>query len=266
MKFGLVGTGRWGRNYLRTIKSIEGSEVVLACSRDPLKYLDVPREIIVPWTKKYQEVLESDIDTVIIATHPDAHFEIARAALSKGINVICEKPCMLDDNQYAELYELTKGYKQFFFTNYINQFASINPFIHQAIRENHGCLLELANVGHGPWRSYSSLWDYGCHEVFLAFYLNQQIDYTIRNVSSSKGSYSFTMQFDGCQTNIICGNEFPSRSKSISLGTGKSNIVWVDDKSENLLLKMLQQAIEGKLLTNLMYSQMIDRVIKRVEQ
>jgi len=64
--------------------------------------------------KNFKEMAEKEgaredkIDFVIIVTPNNSHFEIARAFLKKGINVVCDKPLTLKVEEAEELINLAK--------------------------------------------------------------------------------------------------------------------------------------------------------------
>ncbi|WP_418907497.1 Gfo/Idh/MocA family oxidoreductase [Glutamicibacter endophyticus] len=64
-----------------------------------------PHASIVP---SYREVLASaeELDLLVIGTPPPTHFEIARAALKRGLNVVIDKPFVVHSAQGEELIAL----------------------------------------------------------------------------------------------------------------------------------------------------------------
>ncbi len=64
--------------------------------------------------KNFREMTEKEgaredkIDFVIIVTPNNSHFEIARAFLEKGINVVCDKPLTLKVEEAEELTNLAR--------------------------------------------------------------------------------------------------------------------------------------------------------------
>jgi predicted dehydrogenase len=64
--------------------------------------------------KNFREMTEKEgaredkIDFIIIVTPNNSHFEIAKAFLEKGINVVCDKPLTLKVEEAEELTNLAK--------------------------------------------------------------------------------------------------------------------------------------------------------------
>lgn len=102
----IVGLGHWGRNYVRTFQSIDDVSIkyLVDASQDVLeKYFELNIEL----SNNYQEiVLRDDIDAVVIATPASMHYELIKAAILNGKDVLAEKPITLSVEQAAELVEL----------------------------------------------------------------------------------------------------------------------------------------------------------------
>lgn len=264
MNFGLVGLGNWGKNYVNISlnRELPDFNIVKFCSKQP-------KSLISPdfWTGDYKEVIKSDIETVIIATQPCLHFEIAKLALESNKNVICEKPCMFSKQEFDEIRALCDKTGKIFYTNYINQFASVVSRI-KGLNEFNNGKLNLINIGNGPVRGYSALWDYGCHEIFLALYLNRELskyNWYVRGIDKSDGRFSFILHLGNLIANISVGNTYTQRVKSISFSCRENNLFWIDEKKEKLLTVMLEQFIAGKLKTNLDFSVEISNIINTIE-
>jgi predicted dehydrogenase len=267
MKFGLVGIGRFGKHYIKNLQEIEGSELVICSSRTPESYNVLPSELTngVLWTDNINNILKADIDTLIIATHPDSHFKYARSALKAGKHVICEKPCMFSKEQRIEIDDLTHGTDNHFFTNYINLYNSKFEAMRHSIMSNHFTAVNLINVGNGPVREYSSLWDYGSHEVAMAFALNYETSGRLIHASKAGECYYFTLEFGRSVVYVTVGSGFAGRMNSKQSLNLKGKVQWVDEKKEPLLKLMLQDFI-SKPKTNLYVSRYVSKILTQVEQ
>src|SRR3989344_6498148 len=92
----LIGAGKWGKNYINTIHSLSFCEL-------PDSYIK---------TKNYKELLNfNNIDGVIIATPASTHFQIAKAFLEKGFNVLIEKPLTTSYKAALKLYRIAEKTK-----------------------------------------------------------------------------------------------------------------------------------------------------------
>jgi len=72
----------------------------------------------------WQEMLEGEknrsdkVDLVTVATPNNTHFEITRAFLQQGFNVLCEKPLTMTVNEAEELVETAKAHQRICAVNY----------------------------------------------------------------------------------------------------------------------------------------------------
>lgn len=269
MKFGLIGIGKFGKHYIKNINEIKGAELVGCSSRTKESFFALPKEITdkrIVWMPP-EDFLSSIglVDTVVIATHPDSHFKYAKAALESGKHVICEKPCMFSEKEYYEIKSLCLSSRKHFFTNYINIFNSKITEMEDSIRNNDFSLVELTNVGNGPIREYSSLWDYGCHEVAVAYELNNWGDCHMIESVGKENRYYFKLKFKASLVNILIGSGFPERVNTKQVFNKTSMVTWVDKRQEPLLKNMLESFISNPR-SNINESARISEILKEVER
>ncbi|MEE9275734.1 MAG: Gfo/Idh/MocA family oxidoreductase, partial [bacterium] len=104
LRLGLIGAGRWGRAYIRTLKSMAGVELARLCSANP----ESPK-LAGPGcrvTGDWRELAGAeDLDGLILATPPGLHAEMAGAAAAAGLPVMIEKPLTLDLDEALRLQE-----------------------------------------------------------------------------------------------------------------------------------------------------------------
>jgi predicted dehydrogenase len=111
MNFALIGVGYWGRNYIRVIGDSPAADVVCICDASSSNLESIHDLAPGPrLTDDLRDVLEDDeIDAVVVATPASTHFDIARAALEAGKQVLCEKPLALTTGQCEKLIEIADG-------------------------------------------------------------------------------------------------------------------------------------------------------------
>lgn len=89
MRGALVGCGYFGQIQLEAWRRMTGVSIVAACDVAFEKArASAPRA----YTSVEQMLAEQELDFIDIATRPDTHLELVRAAVGKGIPVICQKP------------------------------------------------------------------------------------------------------------------------------------------------------------------------------
>ena len=118
LRMALVGGGRGsfiGRVHATAAVLDNRAELVAgALSSDPVRAKESAEDYAIPLDRaygSYQELIEKElalpedqrVDFISIATPNHTHFEIAKAAVDAGFNVICDKPLTLDCVQAEEL-------------------------------------------------------------------------------------------------------------------------------------------------------------------
>lgn len=101
MKTGLIGVGYWGPNLARVLAQAKRSEFAACCDLDMSRLERVAR--LYPGVRRFDdadELLDSDVEAVFIATPIGTHYELARRALQAGKHVFVEKP-LADSTQRA---------------------------------------------------------------------------------------------------------------------------------------------------------------------
>src|SRR3990167_7749974 len=83
MKIGLLGTGKWGKHYVRLLPEY-GELVVMKRAIDPT------------------------VDCVVIATPAETHFEYIKQALEANKHILVEKPMVLSSKEAETIKELIK--------------------------------------------------------------------------------------------------------------------------------------------------------------
>lgn len=197
---GLIGPGRWGRNYIRTIEASPRARLAATASRD--------------WRDL---VKKPGIDGVIIATPPATHAEIAIAAIEAGLPVLVEKPLTLSIVEAREVLDHAERRSARVLVDHIHLFqpawaelkhraAALGPL--RAVRGKAGDL--------GPFRDdATALWDWGPHDVALCLDLigGMPVDVSARRLETEQTAtgageqIALTLTFGGGVTaDIEIGN------------------------------------------------------------
>ena len=106
----LIGYGNWGRVWEKVLKNQNTFN---------FKYIYTPRvKNKGLFTNNIDKVLMGDIDSVIICTPVNTHFDIVKMFLTNRKHVLCEKPLTINYNQALKLKSLAKQNKVVLETNY----------------------------------------------------------------------------------------------------------------------------------------------------
>ena len=168
VRLGLIGAGRWGKNFIRTIRGLDGVTLTALCSRNPDNHalVDSTCAILADW----HDLPGSNLcDAVIIATPPETHAEILGTMIRARLPSMVEKPLTLDLQEALELQQLLRRIPTPVLVDHTYLF-------HPAYRElkrlgsQLGLIRSIQSEGgnHGPFRpNFNALWDYGPHDLSM---------------------------------------------------------------------------------------------------
>ena len=92
IKVGVIGCGYWGPNLIRNFRNTAGCQMVICCDMQDDR-LDRVKSLFpgIQTTKNHEDLLNSDLDAVAIATPVWTHHPLAKAFLEAGKHVFVEK-------------------------------------------------------------------------------------------------------------------------------------------------------------------------------
>lgn len=113
-KVGLVGTGRIAGRFVAEARYASGLAVIGAYNPEQAsvkQFSEKYAEYEIPVETEDYEAFLSGVDAVYIASTHETHYGYAKAALSAGKHVLCEKPLAFTRKESEELYELASSKK-----------------------------------------------------------------------------------------------------------------------------------------------------------
>lgn len=174
MKIGIIGTGNWGKNLVRTLNDLK----VLDATADQAEWLNEAVKKEYPRVNVYSDyhlILKSDIKAVVIATPAPTHYRIVKEALLAGKDVFVEKPMTLSAAEAIELADLAADAEKILMVGHLLLYQPAIQWIKEALGS--GLIGELTGLhqerlGLGRAReSESVLWDLGVHDLAVILYL-----------------------------------------------------------------------------------------------
>jgi predicted dehydrogenase len=174
---GVIGSGYWGKNYVRILRERIEVETVVVCDTRPGLLEKLHEDFSnLSTTTNVDEVLSSDrIHAVIIATQATAHFNLVKRALEAGKHVLVEKPLTTDSDEALELVTLadelgltlTVGHT-FLYNSAVRR---MKEYITDGdIGDIHYLYSRRTNLG--PIRQdVNALWDLAPHDISMFSYL-----------------------------------------------------------------------------------------------
>lgn len=244
LRLGLIGAGRWGRNYIRTIAALDGVRLARLASRNPQSAQLVPADCRI--STDWRAILDRrEIDGVIIATPPALHAEMTRAAVDAGLPVLVEKPLTLNPAAAVALREFVAMRGGFVMVGHTHLFhPAFRELKHAAPR--YGKIRAIRSVAgnHGPFRPDTPvLWDWGAHDVAMCLDLLGSLPLQIsasymENRVTQEGCgqvIELVLEFPGqVRATIRIGNLLP-RQRQFSVHLDSAAVVY-DDLAENKLV------------------------------
>ncbi len=179
VKVGVIGAGYWGPNLIRNFfENPQTSLVGVADLREErLKYIHGTYPQVIA-TKDYKELLDQGLDAVVIATPTPTHHALAKECLSRGLNVMVEKPITLRSEHAEELIEIADKNGCVLMVGHTFEY---NPAV-RALKElmksgdvGEIYYLDTARLNLGLFQGgLNAMWDLAPHDISILLYLMDQ--------------------------------------------------------------------------------------------
>jgi predicted dehydrogenase len=210
MRVGLIGCGAIGDLRAQAVRRSAGYELVAVTDADSARAQAFAAKFKTRAEKDWAALLaRTDVDAAIVSTPPNAHVEIAVAALAAGKHVLCEKPlarsseeCLLMLDAAARsgrtlatgfnyrFYPSVMKAREFFDAGAIGQLDHIRAYAGYSATAHHQAWLHDAAVMGG-----GALRDNGIHLIdTVLYFLGDPVD--VRGYGTSS-----VWNFPGCEDN-----------------------------------------------------------------
>ena len=253
LRLGLIGAGRWGLNYIRTIAQLDSVKLVALTGRSPEAAAAAGPECAV--LADWRALLEFPrLDGVIVSTPAETHFEIASAALGRRLPTLVEKPLTTRPEEARRLAELALAGDTPLLTDHVYLFhpgyrALRARLAGQRVR---GVVGVAGNAG--PRRpDVSVLWDWGPHDVAMCLDLLAAPPTTCRllvepgrTAAGEAGeSIALSLEFEGgVSAELRMSNLLATRTRVLTVRTDAETLVFEDGPVSSLTVTPLAAAGE----------------------
>lgn len=110
LRIGVAGLGFGAAVHVPALRALHNVDVVGIAGRNAERAQVVAQKLgVARATSSVHELLDMELDAITLALPPDQVAAAARAALSRGVAVLCEKPLGMNAEEAAELAELAQG-------------------------------------------------------------------------------------------------------------------------------------------------------------
>lgn len=176
----IIGCGRWGKNHVKTAYNVFGTELKYVCDADLDKCRNLRRQFPdVKFITDIREIADDpNVNSVIIATPAESHFNLAKFMLKKGKNILVEKPLALFSHQAKELEQIAFGNDKILMVGHLLLYHPAIRKIKQLIQE--GVLGKLQYIysnrlNLGTVRKEENiLWSFAPHDISVLQYLIEE--------------------------------------------------------------------------------------------
>ena len=177
LRIGAIGCGYWGPNLIRNFIEIPGAQVIAIADlkQESLNRIMERFPQIEVATRDYRDLFDLNLDAVVIATPPAAHYAIARDCMEHGLHVLVEKPITLNSEDAEDLIRVARENEVQLMVGHTFEYNSAVRAIRQMIRE--GELGEIyyidairASLGLFQTRA-NVVWDLAPHDISILRYL-----------------------------------------------------------------------------------------------
>ncbi len=199
---GVVGAGRWGKNYLSTLLRITECRIAAVADSDPAVRSYIEHRYAVPTFSDLTEMLsQSILSAVIIATPDRTHFPLACQSLDAGKDTLVEKPMTRDCANAASLVSLAEsrglilavGHTMLYHPGFCNLRTAVTrgrigrPLRVTAIRTSFGSADKQTNV----------IWDLAPHDLAMTISMfGNPISARARFTEQNQDIADFELLFD----------------------------------------------------------------------
>ena len=255
IKIGVIGCGYWGPNLIRNFNNTPGCEMVICCDMQDERLERIKSRVPgIKTTKKHEDLLNSDLDAVAIATPVWTHYPLAKSFLEAGKHVFVEKPLTPSSEECLELIELAeeKGLTlmvghTFEYTAAVNKIKEIvasgelgDILYVNSTRVNLGLFQQDINV----------IWDLAPHDISIITYVLEQepVSVNAQGMSHFKEGIEdvamTTMTFNSGTIAFIRNSWIdPNKVRSMIFVGSKKMLVY-DDTSPNEKIKIYDKGVE----------------------
>lgn len=181
VRFGIVGLGYWGPNYVRAAGAIVGGELRYCCDQSPraLEHIATLAPFV-RCTTKYEDLLSAkDCDALIIATPTRFHFDLTRRALAAGKHVLVEKP-LTESPESARA--IAKAAQRAGVVAMVGHVYLYNPAIEFMVEESRSGIsgkvrtFFASRIAFSPIREdVDALWDLAPHDIAIMLAIADQV-------------------------------------------------------------------------------------------
>ncbi|MEA3316231.1 MAG: Gfo/Idh/MocA family oxidoreductase [Campylobacterota bacterium] len=266
MKVALIGYGYWGINLARTITNTEEYELITIFDEDINRINEAKKLYTFDIKTSYQQVLDSDIEAVFIATPPATHYKVAKEALVAGKHIFVEKPFTLNLDHAYELIELAEKNNLKYMVDHIFVYSEPVKYLKDNIKKFGNIVyINTRRINLGLFQYTTDvIWDLAVHDLSIIDYL---VGLDIEKVSVFKKKYkefsneaiaSINLELkSGIVVSIDVSWLSPVKVREMIIGGTDMSVVYDDTKSSAIEVYDAGIILEKDLTKNELYQHIV---------
>ncbi|MGX6962481.1 Gfo/Idh/MocA family protein [Vagococcus xieshaowenii] len=135
VNYGIVSTATIVPRFVEGVRQSEHGEVVAIAGRSIQKAKEFSEELSIPnYYGSYSEIMDDpEVDVIYIANYNGGHYEVAKEALNKRKNVLCEKPICSHPEEVIELFDLAEKNNVFLMEAQKSVFLPVHQYVKELI-------------------------------------------------------------------------------------------------------------------------------------
>jgi predicted dehydrogenase len=236
IRCGLIGVGSWGQKYIDAISKRTDIKLVALSRNKPIKP-EMLKDCVF-YEDWHNLIKNGGCQAIIVCTPPETHLKIATEIIKNKIPVLIEKPVTLSLEDTIELFEI--DLQAIILVNNIHLFSPAYEKLLTIVPQL-GKIKSIVSSGYnyGPFRTYSSLYDYGPHDIGMCLQLIGDccsvVD--VSNISTNKSElYDFILKFGDIPVSIRVGNGATDKSRYFEVHCENGTIIYDNLANEKLTL------------------------------
>jgi len=134
VKFGLIGSGSFGRFCLEAISELKEVELFAISDLNERLAKKTARNFKTKWyTDPLKLISDPDVEMIHIVTPPFTHYSLTVASLQQNKHVLCEKPLALSLKEADEMLQLAKQKDKILPVNFILRYVPVTDIVKKVI-------------------------------------------------------------------------------------------------------------------------------------
>ncbi len=255
IRFGIIGWGYWGPKIARNLDGLPQTSVAMVVDTDVRRLTSaVASQPGVRTTTQVQDVFNSDIDAVVIATPVRTHYRLAKEALLHGKHALVEKPLTASVVEAEELIALAKVQNLVLMVGHTFEYSpavnELRKLVHSGDLGRIYCV-ETERVNLGLFRNdINVIWDLAPHDVSILLYLfgktpeqikvqaHAHLQSHIHDIAHLDLSYG-----DGMTAHIHVSWLHPCKIRRVTI-IGDARMVVYDDTNPSEMIKIYNKGAD----------------------